>query len=174
MGRHLLTRYVLSLRIDQLLDRHWFLAKYETWWTVGSPSQVYDIEFAVLVLRLCSYALQFLPSPSYTIDNIVGMDLARIRASCDGAADTLALICTQLDETGSLFRLLHLAFAGLRLACQGRMQMSWATLRDGVGIALRIGLCKKPDDKIADPDQDTRKRVLCNLHIWDRHVFPYI
>lgn len=152
----------------------WFLENYETWWSIAQLSQVEEIEFAVLFLRLCSYALQFLPSPSYTIDSIEGVSLDNIRASCDGAADTLALMCAQLDEQGSLIRMLHLSFAGLRFACQGRMQTFWELLSCAVRIALRIGLCKKPDEKNADPDRETRRRILCNLHAWDRHVYPLL
>lgn len=119
---------------------------------------------------MCSYALQFLPSPTYTIDSIEGVGLAEVRASCDTVADTLGLICVQADDQGSLFRLLHLAFAGLRFACQGRMQVFREMLCRAVQIALRIGLCKKADSKNADPDQETLAwmRVLCNLHVWDR------
>jgi hypothetical protein len=95
---------------------------------------VFDLEFAVVILRMCSYASEFLPSQSYTIEKIRGMSLADIRKACDDIADDIALACTRLSPKGSLLRVQHLAFAGLMSRCEGRVRVS----RDSLRCAIQV------------------------------------
>ena len=131
-----------------------------------------DIEFAVLLLRICSYASQFLPSPSYTIDRIRGMILTDIRDACDDIANDLAAICTRLDARGSLFRVQHLAFAGLGSMCEGRTNAFWEALSCAIRVAQRVGI--RSDTAIwmhgmDELEKEMRRRTFCNLYIWDRY-----
>ncbi|KAA8651286.1 fungal specific transcription factor domain-containing protein [Aspergillus tanneri] len=105
--------------INQLVHPPWFLEQYQLWWAMKSPSSEFEIELAVLILRVCSYASQFLPSPSYTIESIWGMLLSDIQNTCDDIAGHLAEICTSLNPRGSLLRVQHLAFAGFKSHCEG-------------------------------------------------------
>ncbi|KAF5495493.1 putative transcription factor sol4 [Colletotrichum fructicola] len=108
--------YVMEIHwMEQLVHPPWFLAQYQVWWNSERPSSTLDVEFAVLLLRMCSHALQFLPSPSYTIDKIRGMSLTDIQNSINDVADKLTAICIRLDGKGSLLRVQHLLFSGLRL-----------------------------------------------------------
>lgn len=108
-----------GIRIDQLIYLPWFLEQYHLWWTTKRPSSVFDIEFAVVMLRMCSYASEFLPSQAYTSDTICGTNLANIRQACDDTAENVSLICARLNPKGSLLRVQHLAFAGLKSRCEG-------------------------------------------------------
>lgn len=150
----------------------WFLAQYQVWWNSERPSSTLDVEFAVLLLRMCSHALQFLPSPSYTIDKIRGMSLTDIRDSINDVADKLTAICIRLDVKGSLLRVQHLLFSGLRYQCEGRNKMFWEAFGDAVRVAHRIGLDRRPAATIMgmnELDKEMRRRVYCNLFIWDRY-----
>ncbi|KAF4631488.1 hypothetical protein G7Y89_g6643 [Cudoniella acicularis] len=64
-----------------------------------------DVEFAVLTLRVCLFASQFLPSPSYTIDTIRDVPLTHIRDTCCDIADKLATISASVHLTGPMIRL---------------------------------------------------------------------
>ncbi|KAK4173763.1 hypothetical protein QBC36DRAFT_335109 [Triangularia setosa] len=158
--------------MDQLIYPPWFLSQYQKWWGIDRTSTAYGIEFAVLVLRICSYASQFLPSPTCTIDSIRGVPLADIRKSCDGVADALTHICSQLDTRGSLIRVQHVAFVGLRSLCQGRTNAHWEALSCAVRVAQRIGLHVDITSSFYSPNMDElekemRRRTFCNLYVWD-------
>ncbi|KAK0671956.1 hypothetical protein QBC41DRAFT_314842 [Cercophora samala] len=158
--------------MDQLIYPPWFLSHYQKWWGMERTSTAYGIEFAVLVLRICSYASQFLPSPTCTIDSIRGVPLADIRKSCDRLADALTPICSRLDACGSLIRVQHVAFAGLRSLCQGRTNAHWEALSCAVRVAQRIGLHVDAASGLYSPNMDElekemRRRTFCNLYVWD-------
>ncbi|KAI1407926.1 hypothetical protein F5Y13DRAFT_205604 [Hypoxylon sp. FL1857] len=154
--------------MEQLLHPPWFLRQYQKWWNFEKPSAVAEIEFAVLFLRICSYASQFLPSPAYTIDRIRGMCLVDVRKSCDGVADTLAPLCARLDGRGSLIRVQHLIFAGLASLCEGRTSSFWDTLSCAIRAAQRISIATTPrDGNLDEIDKEMRRRTFCNLYIWD-------
>ena len=168
LEHRLLTSPYLLLRIDQLVYVPLLLEQYQQWWSLGRrPSSVVDVEFAVLLLRICSYASQFLPSPSYTIERIRGMFLSEIRSVCDDIADTLAGICTRLDARGSLLRVQHLCFAGLKSQCEGRTNVFWESLSSAMRVAQRIGVDRDASG-VDGIEKASQRRVFCNLYIWDR------
>ncbi|KAH7400981.1 hypothetical protein DE146DRAFT_632020 [Phaeosphaeria sp. MPI-PUGE-AT-0046c] len=167
----LIQYYVTDVHwMEQIVYVPWFVGQYQKWWSSGRPSRVMDLEFAVLFLRICSYASQFLPSPSYTIDRIRGMPLADIRDACHDIATALAVICRQLDMRGSVVRVQHCAILGLQRQCEGRINAYWEALSDAVRVGQRIGL---PRGRTAQKqgmhefDKEIRCRVYCNLYIWD-------
>lgn len=158
-------------RIDQLVDLPWILDEYQRWRTAKIPSSLFEIEFTVLVLRICSYASEYIPSPSCTIERIRDMSLADIRHSCDEAADSLTEICLRLDSKGSLLRVQHLAFVGLKAKCDGRMKDFRDVLRSAIQVAQRIGADKDVSLVVSDMselEKETRRRIFCNLYTWDR------
>jgi hypothetical protein len=161
--------------MEQVVYAPWFLGQYQKWWTLGRLSMVLDVEFAVLFLRLCAYASQFLPSPSYTIDRIRGMPLADIRDACHDIAEKLAAVCERLDARGTLLRVQHLLVLGLQWQCEGRINAFWETLSNAVRVAQRIGLHRGRAawmPGMHEFDKEIRCRVFCNLYIWDRYEAP--
>ncbi|OJD19143.1 hypothetical protein AJ78_00843 [Emergomyces pasteurianus Ep9510] len=156
--------------MDQLVHVPWFIVQYQQWWTVKKPSSAFWVEFAVLFLRICSYASQFLPSPSHTIESIQGIPLANIRKRCDDVADNLALICTHLNPRGGILRVQHLAFVGLKSLCEGRTNDFRDKLRCAIHAAQRVGLDKVDIPSMLDMNEmekEMRRRIFCNLYIWD-------
>ncbi|PGH34063.1 hypothetical protein GX50_03119 [[Emmonsia] crescens] len=159
--------------MDQLVHIPWFLEQYQQWWIVKRPSSAFWIEFAALLLRICSYASQFSPSPSHTIEGIRGMPLGDIRKVCDDVADNLALICAPLNPRGGLIRVQHLAIAGLKSLCEGRANDFRDKMRCAIHAAQRIGMDKDDTPLIPDMDEiekEMRRRIFCNLYIWDSFV----
>lgn len=151
----------------------WFLRQYQRWWDLDQLSSLADLEFTILFLRICHYASQFLPSPTYTIDSIKGVALADIRKSCEEAINVLAPICTRLDPRGSLIRVLHTACAGLDSMCVGRMNAFWERLSYATRVAQQIGLHSNTmrwSSSADELDKEMGRRTFCNLYVWDRYV----
>jgi hypothetical protein len=158
--------------MDQVVYAPWFLGQYQKWWTLGPLSRVVDVEFAVLFIRICAYASQFLPSPSYTIDRIRGMPLTDIRDACHDIAEKLAATCQQLDASGTLLRVQHLLVMGMQWQCEGRINAFWEALSNALRVAQRIGLHRGRaawTPEMHELDKEIRCRVYCSLYIWDRY-----
>lgn len=159
-----------SVRMDQLVHLPWFLAKYQRWWTVEKVRLVTEVDFAILILRICSYASQFLPSPGYTLDKIRGVFLADVRKTCDETADSLAAISTAADGRGSLIRIQHLAFFGLRCQIEGKTTAFWEVLSRAIRVAQSVGIhsdAARSRQGMDETDQEMERRTFCNLYIWD-------
>jgi hypothetical protein len=157
--------------MEQVVYTPWFLVQYQKWWALERLELVFDVEFAVLFLRICAYASQFLPSPSYTIDRIRGMPLADIRDACHSIAEKLTSICERLDARGTLLRVQHLSILGLQWQCEGRMNAFWEALSKTILVAQRIGLHRGRTawkSGMHEFDKEIRCRVFCNIYIWDR------
>lgn len=131
---------------------------------------VAEVDFAILVLRICSYALQFLPSPGYTLDKIRGVLLADIRNTCYETADNLEAISTAADARGSLIRVQHMAFFGLQGQIEGKTNGFWEPLSRAIPVAHNFGIhcdavsSRKGTDK---SEREMERRTFCNLYIWD-------
>lgn len=116
--------------MTQLIHAPSFMLCYDSWWAKQSfrlldeDIQVSHIDFAVLILRTCAFAAQFLPSPTYTVDSIHGMRLTQVREICNAIATNLDDVSEANNERGSLFRVQHLCTYAFYQACEGRLQNS--------------------------------------------------
>ncbi|KAJ5696140.1 hypothetical protein N7536_006552, partial [Penicillium majusculum] len=161
--------------INQFLHPPSFLAKYEKWWNEsGNITSIQHVEFAVLILRICAHASQFLPSSTYTVDTIRGMSLSDVRDQCNKVGDRLAMICLNASPRGSVSRVLHLCFLALRHECDGNMTASWSSLCDAIKAAQLAGLHQLPARSASidtnELEGEMRRRTLCNLYIWDSRL----
>nr|POE61033.1 putative transcription factor sol4 [Quercus suber] len=161
--------------MKQLIHPPSFLPQYQQWWNKAGALDVADVEFAVLMLRVCSYAAQFLPSPSRTVDAIGGLSLAEIRNASSALGDDLACICVSLDWKGSLVRVQHVLFRAMNYSCQGRTDKFW----EGIGCASRaaqkVGIHKNvpvSNDGLEHMEKELGRRVFCCLYVLDRFVLP--
>lgn len=156
--------------MDNLIHTPWFLLRYQRWWAVERVTLVMEVDFGVLILRICSYALQFLPSPSYTLDKIRGALLSDICNTCDEIAESLAAISSAFDGRGSLIRVQHLAFFGLRCQMEGRKDALWDALSHAIRVAQSVGIhseVAKVRPGVDELEKEMGRRTFCNLFIWD-------
>lgn len=166
--------------MSQLLHFPSFKDILDQWWTKpGSSSLTVDeVEFSVLLLRVCLLASQHLPSPSYAFDTIRGVALSQIRDTCCAVADGLASILSRLEPKGSLLRVQHICFNGLSFLCNGRAKEAWASFGSAIHIAeglehqVDATVSRSPLSpqcaKVAEEQQLMQRRALCNLYVWDR------
>ncbi|KAJ4414382.1 hypothetical protein N0V85_003175 [Neurospora sp. IMI 360204] len=169
--------------MDQLVHVPWLMGKYQDWCNTLSADEcatddiarqlrVMDVDFVVLLLRIVSYALQFLPSPIYPLDKIRGVLLADVRNECDDIADTLEAISWALDGRGSLIRVHQLAFAALKSQTEGNINACWETVSRAIRIAQSIGIHSDGVTAIGadETDKEMARRVFCNLYAWDSRL----
>jgi hypothetical protein len=167
--------------MKQVVHAPSFLTQYQQWWAKSKPIGVADVEFAVLILRICSYATQFLPSPTHTIDQICGRPLSEIRNTCSDVAYSLAKLCEGLDWKGSIFRVQHIIFAALTVSCEGRTDQFWEVIASASRAAQKAGIHTDTDtaskksrvpqnDSTQELDKEVRRRVLCSLYVLDRYA----
>jgi hypothetical protein len=130
-----------------------------------------DIEFAVLILRICVYASHFLPSLSHSIDSIDGLSLTEIRSTCDSVGNSLSKICVSLDWSGSIVRVQHLLFAAMSCSCEGKTHIFWEAVACACKAAQKAGIHNDssiPSNSSCEWDQEMQRRVFCVLYILDR------
>ena len=130
---------------------------------------VAGVDFGVLILRTCSYTLQFLPSPGYTLDTIRGVSFADICSTCDEIADNLEAINAAADGRGSLPRVQHVTFFGLQCQIEAKTNALWEVMNRAIRIAQDISIhgvnqTQKGVDKI---DQEMERRAFCSFFILD-------
>lgn len=155
-------------RMDQIIYTPWLLDQYLSWWSSTKACSLKKIEFAVLFLRICSFASLSLPSATHTAETIHDMSLGDIRQACDDIADRLVEISSRLDSKGSLLRVQHLALVGLKAQHEGRINFFWHTIRHAMQVVQIIGLDQETTEPASGVAKEIRRRVLCNLYIWDR------
>ncbi|KAI1881782.1 hypothetical protein JX265_000608 [Neoarthrinium moseri] len=151
-----------------------FLTLYHQWRAKSDGLSATDLELLVLVLRMCSYAAQFLPSPSYTIDSVRGVALSEIRSTCSDLADGLAKECLTIGKRGSLIRVQHVILHALKLQCEGRTDKFWEGIAHASHAAQKAGIhtnSTSPGD-YGDTmvEKEMRQRTLCVLYAIDSQL----
>lgn len=162
--------------MKQLVHAPSFLIQYQRWWLASEPRSIADIEFAVLILQICQYATQFLPSHIHTSDSISGLTLLEIRKACTEAYNRLSEACIALDWKGSLARVQHLLFAALVSSCEGRTDQFWEGIGAASQAAQKAGIQGHHCDSInnSELDKEMCRRVYCSLYVLDRSVAVHI
>lgn len=162
--------------IYEMIHPTTFLIRYESWWNKVADVCVADVEFGVLVLRICAYSAQFLPSRAYTADTICGTPLSKVRDDCQKLAMELSNICEPIGPR-SLTSVQQLFFAACYAKNEGRMKEAWFLLGRAIRLAQDLGLHLEPPgvfgEQIDDLEKEMRRRTFWNLYIWDRYAFPF-
>ncbi|CAL8574990.1 hypothetical protein XPA_000936 [Xanthoria parietina] len=159
--------------IYEMVDPNTFLERYDDWWSHPCRN-VQDVEFAALLLRLCSYTAQFLPSQNYTADTILGASLSTIRQECDATANALASSRFVQSSSRSIVRIHQLFFRACYLKNEGDMKGSWDVLSEAIREAQELGLhldLRKGQGKFtSEYDVEMGKRTYWNLWLWDKFM----
>ncbi|KAL8813214.1 MAG: hypothetical protein Q9200_000443 [Gallowayella weberi] len=159
--------------IYEMVDPTTFLERYDDWWSHPCRN-AHDVEFAALLLRLCSYTAQFLPSQNYTADTILGASLSTIRQECDATANALASTQFVKLSSRSIVRIHQLFFRACYLKNEGDVKGSWDVLseatREAQELGLHLDLHKGQGKFISEYDVEMGKRTYWNLWLWDKFM----
>ncbi|KAJ5507322.1 hypothetical protein N7527_009465 [Penicillium freii] len=165
--------------MKQVIHAPSFLVNYQLWWAKDKIAEIADVEFAALIARICSYATQFLPSPSHAVDQIRGRSLADIRDTCSNIGNNLATACEILDWKGTLVRVQHIIFAALKVSCEGRTSQFWEGIGSACRAAQKAGIhtdttglmgSQLPKDSAQELERDIQRRTFCSLYVLDSHL----
>ncbi|KAL8734241.1 MAG: hypothetical protein Q9181_003287 [Wetmoreana brouardii] len=157
--------------IYEMVDPITFLEQYNDWWS-HAPRTAQEVEFAALLLRLCSYTAQFLPSQNYTADTILGISLTTLRQDCDATANALASSAYVKGASTLIPRIHQLFFRACYLKNEGDMKSSWDVLSEAIREAQELGLhleLQKGQGK-SEYDVEMGKRTYWNLWLWDKFM----
>ncbi|KAL4942104.1 hypothetical protein BDV06DRAFT_193121, partial [Aspergillus oleicola] len=160
--------------MKQLVHVPSFLTHYQRWWTESNPLSVRHTEFAVLIIRICAYAAQFLPSISHPADSINGLSVPQIRRTCIELGNSLSESCLTLDWKGSLVRAQHILFAALNSSCEGRTDKFWEGIASASRAAQKAGLHTASSVSASGDagqfEKEMQRRTFCNLYLLDSHL----
>ena len=150
-----------------------FTERYNEWWA-GPCQSVEDAQFATLLLRLCAYTAQFLPSQNYTADTVLGNSLSALREQCNATAISLTRIPMIKEGLPSITRIHEHFFHACYLKNEGAMKESWNVLSEAINEAHELGLhleTRKPGGKlVSEYDIEMGRRTYWNLWLWDKYV----
>jgi hypothetical protein len=131
------------------------------------------VEFAVLILRICLYATQFLPSHAHSGESISGSTLPEIRNACTEVGNRLAKVCVALNWKGSLVRVQHMLFVAIKSSCEGRTDQFWEGIGAASQAAQKVGIQSQTSDTNNNNDElekEMQRRVFCSLYVLDRYM----
>ena len=158
--------------IYEMIHPPTFLSQYRSWWQIQPELGFAELEYTVLLLRICAYSAQFLPSRTYTADTIAGVPLGSIRQHCQRVADDIATLCDSLSDSKSLASVQYLFFAACFSKNEGRMKEAWFKLGTAIRLAQDLSLhleSATPSNANLDAlEKEMRSRTFWNLYIWDR------
>jgi Fungal specific transcription factor domain len=145
-----------------------FLEKYNTWWSLDGQHGEDDIQFGVLILRICVNSIQLLPHPNYPTDRVLQEPLEVLEAHCNASATKLDAI---QPRQPSLLRIQHLLIYTPMLCNLGKAEESYEVLREAVKEAQKINLfLEEKWIGLTEFDKEVRRKIFWNLYVWDRQV----
>ena len=145
-----------------------FLSKYQHWWTLPTYNIDTDVQFAILILRLCINSIQYLPHPTgpahASLQTFEGLD--DLERSCTEAATKLSELKRSRPNIG---RIQHLLFHIVTLLNNGNATESYKALDEAVREGQEIGLYIESRWKdMTEFEMEERRRVFWYLYVWDR------
>ena len=145
-----------------------FLSKYHDWWTLPTYAIDTDVQFGILILRLCINSIQFLPHPSGpshpALQSLVQLD--EQERDCIQAARKLSDL---KRSRPSMIRIQHLLFHVPTLLNNGNTVESYKALEEAVKEGQRLELYLESKWRgLTEFEMEERRRVFWYLYIWDR------
>jgi hypothetical protein len=149
-----------------------FFSLYDRWWGTFSARSIENIEFGILLLRVCAYSAQFLPSRAYTADTISGVTISLVREQCHRLAIGLSRVCESAGGMRSFASVQGLCLAAAYLKNEGRIKEAWDLMGDLITTAYNLGIhlettTSRPSN-LNELEKEMGRRVFWNLYIWDR------
>ncbi|KAF2753059.1 hypothetical protein EJ05DRAFT_542249 [Pseudovirgaria hyperparasitica] len=151
-----------------------FLNKYEQWWKSVPGSSVDSLDFGILILRICAYSAQFIPSGTHSGDTIRNVPVNTVRQHCDKLATRLWRLVEQIEGPKSLTCVHHLFYHACYMQNEGSMRDAWYILGNAIRVTQDLGMhLEEPlrsQTPLNDLEKDMRRRAFWNLYIWDRFL----
>ncbi|KAH8800388.1 fungal-specific transcription factor domain-containing protein [Xylogone sp. PMI_703] len=149
-----------------------FLDKYYSWWSQPHHNTEEDVQFSILILRLCLSSLQALPHPNHPTEGIINVPLAVLENDLYGKASKLD---AHRPRIPCLIRVQHLFFHICYLKNNAEIKGSWFALSDAAKEAHELGLhLHDINDNLSEFESEIRRRVFWSLYVWDRFMSTFL
>ncbi len=149
-----------------------FLARYSSWWLQEDFFGEEDIQFGVLILRLCACALQHLQNDKYPKDDFLDTSREDLEKMCHETANRLdayrprpqSLILTQQ----LYFHINYLKNASKINECHSVLEY---TIKEAQKMGLHL---ESPHQATSEFEMEMRRRTFWNLYVWDRFMSSFL
>ncbi|KAI1318725.1 hypothetical protein F5Y16DRAFT_414385 [Xylariaceae sp. FL0255] len=164
--------------IYQLIHPPSFMRDYERWRTRHEHPHLEDVDFSILVPRICIYTSLFLPSREYTSDVIRGLSLSDIRGQCNNAACRLDKLSSVATRNTAVTRIQSLCLLALSHSEEGHQRRFRSVFSQIIHEIKEAGMHREPltskPSGLNEIEQEVRRRVFCNVYIWDRRLANFL
>ncbi|KAJ5587600.1 uncharacterized protein N7459_003365 [Penicillium hispanicum] len=162
-------------RAYQILHPFTFQSKYAAWWAAqesndrASVREISDedLDFGLLILRLCLLCMQCLPHPKYPTTGILQLYPNLLEAWLDSTADELDK--SRPSRRPSLYTIQHRFYHVNYLKSYARIRECWSVLATTIKDAHELKLHRKtPGVSLSELEMELRRRTFWSLYVWDR------
>jgi hypothetical protein len=165
-------------RVYEMIHPSSFHSRYNEWWVVqenvdgmfdGGISDE-DIDFGLLILRVCLLSAQCLPHSKYPTSGIleINLDLDRIEEWFYSLANEIEK-AQPPEKKPTLITIQHRFYHVCYLRNYAKIRECWSVLSVTVKDAHEMGLhMKDPGIPLSDLSAELRRRVFWNLYVMDR------
>ncbi|KAE9364628.1 hypothetical protein N431DRAFT_388872 [Stipitochalara longipes BDJ] len=149
-----------------------FLERYNSWWSQQDYHGEEDVQFGVLILRICVNSLEFLPHPKWPTQGVLDVPCDVLESRCNAAACKLD---SYQPRKSSLIRVQQLVLYITTLINAGNTKDSHAMLAETVKEAQEINLTLEEKwEPMSEFDKETRRKAFWNLYVWDRFYCTFL
>ncbi|PGH11770.1 hypothetical protein AJ79_04671 [Helicocarpus griseus UAMH5409] len=143
-----------------------FMERYTSWWLQTTYQESDDIQFGILILRLCLCSIQLLPHPNYPHEGTLQCSLKELEMQCQNAANALDSF---RPRHTSLTRIQHLFYYASFHTNESNLRESWIVLSDVVKEAHMLELhLENPKVKVTEFEMEMRRRIFGTIYMWDK------
>ncbi|KAL2373804.1 hypothetical protein RJZ57_001740 [Blastomyces gilchristii] len=143
-----------------------FMERYTSWWLQQAYQESEDIQFGILVLRLCLCSIQLLPHPNYPHERAIQCSLNELETRCQNAASILDSFRPRYSSLTTIQHMFHYASY---LTNESKFRETWIVLADIIKEAHILELhLEHPRIKVSDFEMEMRKRIFGTIYMWDR------
>jgi hypothetical protein len=153
-----------------------FQPQYASWWIAqenndrsGEAIRDEDIDFGLLVLRVCLLSIQSLPHSKFPTTGV-------LKSHPEVMEQWYSSLADELDKSQPPTRkptietVQHRFLQVGYLKNYGKIRASWSVLSTAVKDAHEMGLhLKDPGVSVSQLNMELRRRTFWNLYVWDRY-----
>ncbi|KLJ05878.1 hypothetical protein EMPG_10703 [Blastomyces silverae] len=143
-----------------------FMERYASWWLQQAYQESEDIQFGILVLRLCLCSIQLLPHPNYPHERAIQCSLNEVEIRCQNAASVLDSF---RPRHSSLTTIQHMFHYTSYLTNESKFRESWIVLADIIKEVHILELhLEHPRIKVSEFEMEMRRRIFGTIYMWDK------
>ncbi|KAJ5653754.1 hypothetical protein N7490_000757 [Penicillium lividum] len=167
-------------RVHEMIHAPSFQGKYTAWWNAQEKNNISgenntsdeDLNFGLLVIRICLISAQCLPHSKFPTDGIIKISRNHLEQWLYSTADEIDK--SLQSKKPSLVTVQHRFYHVCYLKAYARIRECWSILSATVKDAHEVGLhLKDPGIQLTELEMEIRRRSFWTLYIWDRFMSAF-